>query len=78
MIPALIRRTIAAWTAWRTRRRLEKAIPVLAELRRERAIRSRQHRSTRPTDAAIRRAMTMRLAHECRAMEPEWTEAGEP
>lgn len=78
MIPAPIRRALAAWQSWRRRRRLARAYPELDALRQRRAVLSRQHRSTRHADAAIRRAMTMHLAHECGAMEPDWVGREEP
>lgn len=61
---AYVRRQLAPWQAHWLRQRLARAYPELDALRQRRAILSRQHRSTRHADAAIRRAMTERLTVE--------------
>lgn len=59
-VSRLIRKAIARWCEYR----FEKALPEVREIKRARAEASRQHRSTRQFDKALKALVTARLELE--------------
>ncbi len=64
MLRRLSRQALAAFTAWRHRRRVAKADPEIARLARLASERAAQHRKAEPTRRELRARVLANLARE--------------